>query len=140
MVEMRAQEQQILLALKKLDGKGTVEQLLHKSKLSDAAVMRAALTLQEKDLVKIHAEMETIVKLTAEGENHAEHGLPERRLIKAVMALGGNATLDEAATKADLEKQFVQIALGWTQRKKWLTYDSKQNRLSAAFEPEEETD
>ncbi len=140
MVELRAQEQQILLALKKLDGKGTVEQLMHESKLSDAAVMRAALTLQEKDLIKIHAEMETIVKLTAEGENHAEHGLPERRLIKAVIALGGNATLHEAATKADLEKQFVQIALGWTQRKKWLRYDSTTNRLSAAFEPEEETD
>jgi hypothetical protein len=52
------------------------------------------------------------------------------------MALDGKATLTEAAEKSGLEKQFVQIALGWTQRKKWLTYDSKTNTLTAAFAPE----
>jgi phenylalanyl-tRNA synthetase alpha chain len=48
--------------------------------------------------------------------------------------------LDKAAEKAGLEKQFVQIALGWTQRKKWLTYDSKTNSLTAPFPPAEEAD
>jgi phenylalanyl-tRNA synthetase alpha chain len=140
MIELRAQEQQMLVVLERLHGKASVEQLSHKAKFSDAAVMRAALTLQEKDLVTIHAEMETVIKLTVEGETHAKHGLPERRLAKAVMTLGGKATLDEAAAKAGLEKQFIQIALGWTQRKKWLTYDSKTNTLSSAFEPAEDTD
>jgi phenylalanyl-tRNA synthetase alpha chain len=140
MVELRAQEQQILVVLAKLKGKASVEQLMQESKLSDAAVMRSALTLQEKDLVKVHAEMQTVIRLTAEGETHAKHGLPERRLANAVMALGGKATLEKAAVKAGLEKQFVQIALGWTQQKKWLNYDSKTNSLSSAFEPEEETD
>ena len=89
--------------------------------------MRTALTLQEKNLVKIHAELQTVIKLTSEGETHAKNGLPERRLVNAVMALGGKAVLDKAAEKAGLEKQFIQIALGWTQRKKWLPYDSKTN-------------
>lgn len=130
MVELRAQEQKILAIVEKLQGKAAVEQLMCESKLTDSAVMRTALTLQEKNLVKIHAELQTIIKLTPEGETHAKNDLPERRLANAVMALGGNAMLDEAAAKAGLEKKFVQIALGWTLRKKWLTYDSKTNMLS----------
>lgn len=140
MVELRAQEQQILVLLEKSEAKSSVEELMHQSRFSDAAVMRSALTLQEKNLVTIHAEMQTVIKLTAEGEHYAEHGLPERRLVNAVIAFDGKTTLDKATTKAGLEKQFIQIALGWTQRKKWLTFDSKNNTLAATFEPEEGTD
>jgi phenylalanyl-tRNA synthetase alpha chain len=139
-IELRAQEQRILATLEKLQGKAPVEQLMCESKLTDSAVMRTALTLQEKNLVKIHAELQTVIKLTSEGETHASKGLPERRLANAVMALGGKATLDKAAEKAGLENQFVQIALGWTQRKKWLTYDPKTNTLAATTTPEEDSD
>jgi len=140
MVELRAQEHKILASVEKLKGKASVEELICESKLPDAAVMRSALTLQEKDYVKVHAELQTIIKLTPEGEAHAKTGLPERRLVNAVMALGGKATLDKAAAKAELEQQFVPIALGWTQRKKWLTYNSKTNTLSATLPPEQEID
>jgi phenylalanyl-tRNA synthetase alpha chain len=139
-VELRRQEQRILAMLVKLQCHASVEQLMCETGLPEAAIMRAALTLQEKALIRIHAEMHTVIKLTAEGETHAEHGLPERRLVNAIMALGGNAVLDRAAEKAGLDKQFTQIALGWTQRKKWLKYDSKTNTLSATSAPEEEMD
>ena len=111
MVELRAQEQQILTALQKSDGKASVEQLMHESKLSDSAVMRSALILQEKDLIRIHAEMQTVVKLTVEGEEYAKNCLPERRLVNSVIALGEKTPLDKAAEEAGLEKQFVLIAL-----------------------------
>jgi phenylalanyl-tRNA synthetase alpha chain len=140
MVELRAHERRILATLQKLNGKASVEQLTCEAKLTDAAVMRSALTLQEKELVKIHAEPQTIVKLNVEGKTHAENGLPERRLINVVLALNGKASLKEAAEKSGLKKQFVQIALGWTQRKKWAKYDSKTNTLSATSSPKEEND
>jgi len=140
MVELRAYETRLLAALQKLKGKASVEKLICETKLTDAAVMRSALTLQEKMLIRIHAELQTVIRLTAEGESHAKNGLPERRLINAVIMLGEKASLDKAAEKAALEKRFVQIALGWTQRKKWLVYDSKTNTLSATFQPEEEID
>src|SRR3990170_39615 len=140
MVELRAHETRLLATLQKLKGKASVEKLTCETKLTDAAVMRSALTLQEKVLIRIHAELQTIIRLTAEGESHAKNGLPDRRLINAVVMLGRKTTLDKAAEKAGLEKRFVQIALGWTQRKKWLVYDSKTNTLSAAFQPEEEVD
>ena len=140
MVELRAQERQVLGALEKLKSNASVEQIMREAKLSDAAVMRAALTLKEKDLVTVHAEMKTVPKLTAEGMIHAKGGLPERRLVNAVISLDGKTTLNEAAAKAALERQFVQIALGWTQRKKWLLFDPKTNSLSAKLAPEEGPD
>jgi len=132
MVDLRAHELKILSALAKLNGKASVEQLTSEAKLSDAAVMRAALTMQEKNLVKIYAEPQVVIKLTAEGETHAENGLPERRLIKSVAALGGEAELDKASAEADLDPKFKQIALGWILRKRWAVYDSKTNTLRIA--------
>jgi phenylalanyl-tRNA synthetase alpha chain len=140
MVDLRAHELKILSMLAKFIGKVSVEEFTRRCKLSDAAVMRAALTLQEKGLVKIYAKPETILKLNAEGKLHAENGLPERRLLNALISLGGKATLDKAAEKADLDEQFVQIALSWTLRKKWATYDSKTNTLQALSTPKEESD
>ena len=140
MVDLRANELKILSTLAEPIGKVTVEEFIRRCKLSDAAVMRTALTLQEKGLVKIYAKPETILKLNTEGKLHAKKGLPERRLLNALLSLSGKATLDKAAEKAHLNKQFVQIALSWTLRKKWATYDSKTNTLQAATAPTEESD
>ena len=61
--------------------------------------------------------------------NTPSEGLPERRLIRAVAELGGASSLKTAAGKAGIEQQFIQIALGWTIRKKWAIYNSKENKL-----------
>jgi len=129
MVELREIEQQVLCTLEKLGGTASVEQLISELGFSDAAVMRTALTLQEKSLLKIYAEQQIQVKLTNEGELHAKNGLPERRLIKAVVALGGTSDLNKALEKGRLEKKFVQIALGWALRKKWAVFDSSTNTI-----------
>ena len=129
MVELRTLEQQLLCALEMLDGKATVEQLIGACGLPDTAVMRTGLTLQEKGYVTIHAQHQNQIKLTAEGEAYAKNGLPERRLIHAVAELGGAADLKKAAQQAGIEPQFVQIALGWTIRKKWALYTSSDNTI-----------
>src|SRR5271157_5583868 len=129
MVELRTQENQLLLALKTIGGKATVEQLIEKTGMQDAAVMRIGLALQEKSLVSIHAKHQNVIKLTAEGENYALNGLPERRLIRAVAAIGGTADLKAAAKQGGIESQFIQIALGWVIRKKWALYTSSNNSL-----------
>ncbi|MGA2680667.1 MAG: phenylalanine--tRNA ligase subunit alpha [Candidatus Bathyarchaeia archaeon] len=129
MVELRTQENQLLSALQAIGGKATVEQLIEKTGMQDAAVMRIGLTLQEKSLISIHAKLQNVIKLTAEGEGYASNGLPERRLIRAVAALGGTADLKAAAEQARIESQFIQIALGWVIRKKWALYTSSNNTL-----------
>jgi phenylalanyl-tRNA synthetase alpha chain len=130
MVELRQQEQQLLLALDKLGGSANVEKLVDSCGFPDAAVMRSALTLQEKNLLAIQAATRNIIKLTAEGKTYAQSSLPERKLIQAVAELGGKADLRAAAEKAGLEMQFIQIAQGWVIRKKWAVYDSKTNTLT----------
>ena len=129
MAELRTQEQQLLSALESLGGTAIVEQLVQTCGIQDTAVMRNALTLQEKNFATIRAKIQNIIKLTPEGERYAKGGLPERNLILATAELGGTADLKQAAEKAGLEQQFIQIALGWVMRKKWATYTPQNNTL-----------
>ena len=129
MVELRTQEQQLLSALESLGGKVSVEELIDACGFPDTAVMRTGLTLQEKNLISIHAEYQSAIKLTTEGEQYAKNGLPERKLIHAVEQLGGAADLKKAAQQAGVKPEFVQIALGWAIRKKWVLYTSSDNTI-----------
>jgi DNA-binding IclR family transcriptional regulator len=62
--DLRIQEQQLLSALVKLGGSATVEQLMEKTMLQDAAIMRNALTLQERGFIAIFAKVQNVIKLT----------------------------------------------------------------------------
>lgn len=129
MAELRTQEQQVLSALESLGGNATVEQLIQACKIQDSAVMRNALALQEKNFITIKAKIQNIIKLTAEGEQYAKDGLPERNLILATAELGGTADLKQGAEKAGLKPEFIQIALGWAIKKKWAIYIPQNNTL-----------
>jgi phenylalanyl-tRNA synthetase alpha chain len=129
LVELREHELRTLSVLARLDGKASVDELVRKGDLPDAAVMRAVMVLQEKKLVNVRESKRTVVKLSAEGKTYAEHGLPERRLMVALKELGGSALLDILIEKARLDKQLVPIALGWVRRKKWADFESKTGRL-----------
>jgi phenylalanyl-tRNA synthetase alpha chain len=129
MAELRNQEQQLLSALESLGGTATIEQLIQTCGIQDTAIMRNALTLQEKNFLSIRAKIQNVIKLTAEGEQYAKDGLPERNLILATAELGGTANLKQAAEKAALKPEFVQIALGWVIRKKWANYNPQTNTL-----------
>jgi phenylalanyl-tRNA synthetase alpha chain len=140
MVKLREHEYRMLLAVGNFIMEANVEGLMKKSGLSDAAVMRAAITLQEKGLVRIHERKETVLKLNAEGKLHARKGLPERRLINTLENLGGKAPRKSAFEKTGLEKQFIPIALGWAQKKKWTILDTKVDTLQAIVKPERGND
>jgi len=125
MVELREHERKALSVLQKLGGKAPVEQLVNESKLSDAGVMRAVLALKERRLVQVSERTQTIAKLNEEGRSYTKKGLPERQMIDALTQLGGKATVRAVVQKARLDGQFVPIALGWIQKKKWAVLDSK---------------
>lgn len=140
MVKLREQEYKVVSSLAKLGGKASVEQLTIESGLSDAAVMRAALALQERKLLKIHEEKQTIIRLNEEGKIHAKEGLPERRLINALEEFGGKATIEKLVKKASLDEYFTPIALGWIQRKRWAKLDTETNTLQMLEKPAEGND
>jgi len=133
--ELRENEQKTLLALERLRGRGPVDQLVKVSGLAHAAVMRAALSLTTKKLVRTHERKQTAIALTKEGSYHAKKGLPERRLINSLIKLGGEASVDDVADAAGLEKKFLTIALGWLSRKDWATIKKKERVLKSLREP-----
>lgn len=140
MADLREHEAKTLRALKKLGGKASVEQIVQETGLPDAAVMRSTLTLQEKKLIQSSEKRQTLAKLAAEGEAYTKSGLPERRLMVALKKLGGEAALGEVVGNSGLSGQFVPIALGWVQRKKWAVLDSKTKILHISEKVEEESD
>jgi len=125
MVELRENEQKTLLALQKLNGRAKIAQIIESSGLAHAAVMRAALTLAEKKLVTVHEQKQKVIELNEEGKQHAQRGLPERRLINALIELGREAPVEKVIEKAQVDKQFVTIGLGWLHRKGWATLEKK---------------
>jgi len=139
-VELREHDQKTLQALRKLDGKGTVEEIAETSGLAHAAVMRAALKLSNKKLVQLQEQKRTIITLNEEGRTYKEKGLPERRLIKSLIRLGGTAKIEKAVNNAKLQKLLVPIALGWLRKKNWATLSRKEKILTASEEPKEGTD
>ncbi len=140
MVELREHERKTLSTLSRLGGKASVEQLTESTGLTSAAVMRGAMVLQERKLVKASESKQAVARLTEEGRMHARNGLPERRLIIALSKLGGKAPLKETVETANLEHQFIPIALGWIQRKNWATFDNKTKTLQIAEKLEEGID
>lgn len=134
MDDLRSQELMLLSILKKIGGKISIEKLMADSQLSDSAIMRSALLLKEKNLIKLFAEQNTIINLTSEGILDSKTGLPERRLLNSVIKLGGKAELKQAYEHSGLSQKFQKIALGWLLRKKWCIFDSK-NKLLLMVDP-----
>ncbi|MCD6243357.1 phenylalanine--tRNA ligase subunit alpha, partial [Candidatus Bathyarchaeota archaeon] len=128
---LRKNEQKTLKVLGESGGKASVDQIVNLASLAHAAVMRAALSLSEKGLVKISEEKKVYVKATTEGESYANLGMPERRLLKALLSLGGEASLEETTKKANIDKKLLPIALGWLHRKKWAKLDKETGKLEA---------
>ena len=132
-MELRENEQKTLLALKQLGGKAEVDKIMERSGLAHAAVMRAALSLSNKNLIKINEMVLAYAQITNEGKTYAIKGMPERRLLNSLIKLGGEASLDEVVRYAKLEKRFLSVALGWLIRKKWAEYDKAKKILKTSF-------
>ena len=130
MSELRENEQKTLLALKELKGKALVKKVIEVSLLAHAAVMRAVLSLEEKNLIVMHEQKQTIISLNDEGNYHAKNGLPERRLINSLKKFDGDAPVNSVIEKSNLEQKFVSVALGWLNRKNWAKI--KKGKLNAS--------
>lgn len=117
MVEVERNEGALLMALGKRGGRASARELIEETKLSESAIMRAALSLIDKGYLKMEESKVTYVRLNDEGALYAAEGLPERKLIKAVLRLGGKAPMVKAAEESGVKKEVLPIALGWISRK-----------------------
>jgi len=140
MVKLRENEAETLLALKNSRGCLSVSEVAEKTGLAHAAVMRAALSLELKNLIRITERKIQRVSLNDEGRIYAETGLPERRLVNALAEMGGEAALDKALEAASLGKNLWAIALGWLSRKGWGRIEKKTRIVRLLKKPAEGAD
>lgn len=131
MVKLREHERKTLLAVERLGGKATVEQIMHESGLSHAAIMRAALALKEKKLVEIREFRQKILKLTEEGTVYANRGLPERRALNVLLKKGIEMPVSSLPREVNIPEKAVPVTLGWLVQKKWAVIDKAKNVVKA---------
>jgi len=140
MAELRENEGRTLLALKGAGEPVTVDGIAKVSGLAHAAVMRAVLTLETKNLVKTIEKKRTKISLNEEGKQYSEKGLPERRLINALKSMGREAPVKAVLESAALKEGISVIALGWLNRKGWAKIEKETQKLKLLKEPLEGTD
>jgi len=118
--ELSQNEKKVLLALKKLNGTGSPEEILNNEDFDqDVEVANAASWLQSKKLVTIEDHISTVYSLGKEGRRFLEKGLPEKRALKAIFEKGGVIILSNLS--GVLEKNEIPIAIGWLKKNGWAT-------------------
>lgn len=139
-MSIRENEKRFLEALRDAGGRATIENIISATGLTSAAAMRAALALETKNLIRVRERRLTKISLNEEGREYAREGLPERRVIKAVIGMGGEAPINVALEAAGVQSSMAPIVLGWLARKGWAIIDSKSQRIRVLGEPEEGDD
>jgi len=129
MVDLRENEAAVMKALQGTGGNSSFEDLISTSKQDNASATRALAVLQEKQLVKVSESDQVTVQLTREGTDYAKRGLPERRLIQAVMELGGEALLEQALKHADIPRSLSPIVLGWIKNSHWCEVSTQLDKV-----------
>lgn len=113
--ELTATEKRVLLALGEEGGEWNQKTLSEKTDINEDAVMQTAFMLAQKGLCEIKEEKKFYYRLTEEGKEYAEKGLPERRALDFLMG-------EKEATVEDLRNAFgesVNIAVNWLLKKNW---------------------
>ena len=129
MIQLRENEAAVLRALKSSGGNCSFDELITNTHQESAAVTRALTTLADKQFVTVRESEEFTVRLTEEGSQYAKHGLPERRIIQAVLELGGEATLEQASHRANIQPEMASVALGWIKVSKWCEVSSQHQKV-----------
>lgn len=129
MVELREQERKTLLAIERLGGVASVEQLMKESGLSDTAIVRATLALQEKSLIRIREEKRTIIRLNEEGRSWASKGfLPERGTIDVLIKRHDHELpISDIPEHVDIPPGAIPLTIGWLVRGNWGTVDKERD-------------
>lgn len=116
--ELSQNEKKVLLALKKIHGKGSPNEIFKNGEFSlDVEVSNAASWLQSKKLIKIENSIKTVYSLGKEGKRFVEEGLPEKRALKLLIEKKGLITIKQLLSVLDSNE--IPIAIGWLKKNDW---------------------
>jgi phenylalanyl-tRNA synthetase alpha chain len=117
-MELSHSEKKVLLALKKLSGKGTPNEILKTGEFNqEVEVMNASSWLQSKKLARIEEHITTLYSLGKDGKRFLKNGLPEKRALQIIADQNGKAMLQDLLKS--LDKNEIPIAIGWLKKNQW---------------------
>ncbi|MFH1101568.1 MAG: phenylalanine--tRNA ligase subunit alpha [Methanobacteriota archaeon] len=124
--ELSINEKKVLLALKKLKGRATPDQIRVTERFhQNVEIMNAASWLQSKKLVSIEEDITIVYSLGKEGKRYIEQGLPERRALQILSKQNGTASIKDLSKT--LQPTEIPIAIGWLKTKNWATIKKENN-------------
>ncbi len=124
--ELTATEKRVLLALGEEGGEWNQKTLSEKTGINEDAVMQTAFMLAEKGLCEIKEEKKEYYRLTEEGKEYAEKGLPEKRALDFLIERK-EATVEKLKNAFQDEKE-ANIATTWLKKKNWAKIEEKKGR------------
>jgi phenylalanyl-tRNA synthetase alpha chain len=141
LVELHHLERRLLLALK--DGnEADMETIKSRTGLPEASISRASLWLSHKKYMEVREREEVFLQLDSEGRRFLEEGLPERKLIKKLIEVGGRVPIEEVKRLSRFSGEDFNIAIGWARKKGWLHIEKEEttNLFIVQREPEKGND
>ncbi|MDD1677795.1 MAG: phenylalanine--tRNA ligase subunit alpha [Methanomicrobiales archaeon] len=112
MVDLTRNEKRLLIALGSRKTAGPAE-LAGELGMTEDAVIQHTLRLQERGLADVEIQVQSRFRLTPEGEEYAQKGLPERQLLES---FDTRIPLKELTARP-----LSSIAIGWMRRKGWVS-------------------
>ncbi|MBE3121061.1 MAG: phenylalanine--tRNA ligase subunit alpha [Thermoplasmata archaeon] len=126
--ELSLNEKKVLLALKKLHGKGSPEDIFKNGQFSqDVEVSNAASWLQSKKLIMMDNHIKTVYSLGKEGKRFVEKGLPEKRALKLLSDRKGTITLKDLSAVLDSDE--ISVAIGWLKTNGWASIRKEKDTI-----------
>ena len=137
---LKPREWDILKAIDELGGSAEAKAVAERAGVKLSTLMSDVVSLAQRGLLLVRDELVKWAELTDEGRRYVREGLPERRLIRALEELGGEARPRDIKAEARLSDEELAIALGWARRRKWILIERGVLRLLKVPEkaPEEE--
>ena len=119
--ELHIYEKKLLKELEK-NPEATPEEIAENTGMDIKSVMSAAGSLASKDIIDVHKDVVNTYFLTEDGRQYAEHGLPERKILNALVTRD-HISMKDLADEAGIDKKEANIAIGWLRRKNWAQID-----------------
>ncbi|RLE40518.1 hypothetical protein DRZ77_01970, partial [Candidatus Woesearchaeota archaeon] len=113
-----------LITLPLINKETSFDDLLKQTGLKEVELMRALQWLQNKGLITLKHDLKELVILEENGKKYKKIGLPERRLLNALLKFN-QLSLDEAKRVASLSKEELSAALGILKQKGAISLSEK---------------
>lgn len=117
--ELSTNEKKVLLALHKLNGKATPEEIFNNGNFTkEVEIMNASSWLKSKELVEIKDNIKTIYSLGNEGKQYIKKGLPEKRALRFIFNKCGKISIKDLSKVLDDNE--ISVAIGWLKKNNWV--------------------